>query len=327
MNNCCNNKIIAVTGATGFIGGHFILSARRRGCSVLALIRHSSDNRFLEKEGIPYRRVDFSNTVAVSHALDGVAKVVHIAGPGLVDLVTGNEDPTPNIASLIKSSQEVGVKRFVYLSTVKAGKPKQFHDKTHNNRKFENDIYGNRKRFEERALAELGNKLNWIVVRAPAVYGPFDRKMLTVFQLSQRRYVPILPHSKCSRFSIIHVADLVRALLLAVESDLPRSEILEVGNKEPMTWNNLIGILLSPKSSTVTVPFFLLQVISFVSSLIASMKGVKYSLVLDRLRDISEYDWVIDPDVAEKKLGFRPSIPIYEGLRECLEQYKEAGLI
>ena len=63
----------------------------------------------------------------------------------------------------------------------------------------------------------------WLVVRAPAVYGPGDRETLAYFRAVARGLRTSAQSCPSARLSLIHVADLAEALALAVERPPPAS--------------------------------------------------------------------------------------------------------
>jgi nucleoside-diphosphate-sugar epimerase len=71
--------------------------------------------------------------------------------------------------------------------------------------------YAHSKR-EGETLLERTSGLDWIILRPPAVYGPGDREMLPIFQ-SMRRGIALVPGSPEARTSLVHVEDLVAAIL------------------------------------------------------------------------------------------------------------------
>src|SRR5262249_4191761 len=77
--------------------------------------------------------------------------------------------------------------------------------------------YAASKRAAEDVLIRRGGP--WLVVRAPAVYGPGDRETLAYFRAVARGFA-LQPNVPNARLSLIHVADLGEAMALALEQPL-----------------------------------------------------------------------------------------------------------
>jgi hypothetical protein len=102
---------------------------------------------------------------------------------------------------------------------------------------------------------------------------------------------------------------------------------LEIGNHEPVTWNTLVRALMPPTSKTITIPYSLLRVLSWILSTMGYIKGTKSGLVTDRLKDLTKYNWISDTKTASERIGCSPTIQLRDGLKACLEQYIKAGAI
>ena len=66
-------------------------------------------------------------------------------------------------------------------------------------------------------LLKTHTGLDWIVLRPPAVYGPGDKEMLPVFRAMSRGIAPV-PGETTSRISLVHVNDLVMAVIALVSA-------------------------------------------------------------------------------------------------------------
>jgi UDP-glucose 4-epimerase len=218
-----------VTGGSGFVGQKLIAVLRQLGgeIRVLSRIEHSS-----------YETVvcDLQSGVIPDLALHNVGTVFHLAGfshdmrdaskiEHLYRKV--NVDATVRLAEL---AVEFNVKRFVFISSVKAGGITTSHKYKCMNENDEHDpegVYGKTKREAELKLLKIGKEsgMHVSIIRPSLVYGP-DVKGNLKLMLSgiKKGWFPPLPETG-NRRSMVHVDDLVRAILLVAEDRQANGEI------------------------------------------------------------------------------------------------------
>ena len=167
-------RSIAVTGASGFIGGHAVRTFERAGFEVRALSRAAGGSRFAS--------LDYLDTDAVAYALHGVNVVVHAAGLAhvskrqLSDPRRAYDEANVRAAvSVAGACVKAGVESLVLLSSAgvlgRESPEGGFDDRTAPN---PYDLYTVSKLEGERRVSELamGSRLAVAVLRPPMVYGP-----------------------------------------------------------------------------------------------------------------------------------------------------------
>ena len=116
-----NDPIIALTGATGFIGNHLLHALTRRGYRIRVLLRSPAA---LPPDCTNAVIGDLNRPINMAAALAGVDTVIHSAG--LAPTMTGSPDEdfrrldTAATGNLAQAAQHAGVKRFIYLSSLRA---------------------------------------------------------------------------------------------------------------------------------------------------------------------------------------------------------------
>ena len=124
-------------------------------------------------------------------ALEGVSRVVHLAGPAhaLFDDNVLRAAIPGAAAALAAQAKAAGVRRFVFLSSIKAAAARTFdHKVSECDPPAPEDSYGRAKLHAERALMAHG-ALNPIVLRPPLVHAP-DAANFAAFALGARRRCP-----------------------------------------------------------------------------------------------------------------------------------------
>ncbi len=206
--------VCLVTGASGFVGRVLCQHLRQRG-RVRALLRRPAEGPWDETVF-----ADLSVNSPLADAVDGVHSVFHLAGK--VHDVDQRADPgayeelnVEGTGRLLTACGRAGVSGFVFLSTVKA------MGEGGNARVGETaparpcSPYGCSKRRAEIQVLEADRVPHRSVLRSTLVYGSGAKGNLArMIQSVERGFFPPIPQTH-NRRSMVHVEDLVQALLLA----------------------------------------------------------------------------------------------------------------
>ena len=160
--------LIAVTGATGFVGQALMDAAATVGIELRALTRRRQEPR----AGVEWVEGDLGDARALRRLMNRASAVIHVAGvvnsPDPEGFEIGNVTGTLNV---VNAALDSGAGRFIHVSSLPAREP-------------DLSIYGASKRKGERIVA--ASSLDWTIVRPPAVYGPRDTEMFELFRLPRR---------------------------------------------------------------------------------------------------------------------------------------------
>ena len=113
---------VAVTGATGFLGLHFVAEMRGHGANVTALIRSPNKAGRLTALGTRCVVAPLDDPPAMTAAAHGCEQFFHLAGAvdfggGWDHLRAVNEDGTRNA---VAAARAAGVKRFIHVGSIAA---------------------------------------------------------------------------------------------------------------------------------------------------------------------------------------------------------------
>jgi len=179
--------LVALTGATGFIGRHLLRELPKRGYKVRVLLRRPT---MLPPEASSAVVGDLAAPRNMSNALAGVEAVIHSAGlahgvSGLPedDYRTINTEATVGLA---RAAARVGVRRFVFLSSIRAQSGHVASEViTEDMEPRPTDAYGRSKLEAERGLADVN--IDWVALRPELVYGPGVKgNMAALIKLASR---------------------------------------------------------------------------------------------------------------------------------------------
>src|SRR5579859_5754788 len=213
--------LLALTGATGFIGQHLLRELPRRGYRVRMLLRRPTPVALPATSAVIGYLARPRN---MSAALEGVDAVIHSAGfthgmSGLPedDYRLLNTEATIGLA---RAARRDGAKRFVFLSSIRAQSgPTAETVLTEADDPHPTDAYGRSKLAAERGLAELD--LDWVSLRAALVYGPGVKGNLAQLMRLARSPLPLPLRSIGGRRSLLALENLSAAIEVVLKTPAP----------------------------------------------------------------------------------------------------------
>lgn len=300
-------ELLAITGATGFVGQAVLDHAARAGLEVRALARRPQEPR----AGVEWVQGDLDDERALRRLVTRASAVIHIAGvvnsPDPAGFEAGNVRGTLNV---VNAALTAGVNRFIHVSSLTARAP-------------ELSAYGASKRRGERVVA--ASSLDWTIVRPPGVYGPRDTEMFELFRLARKGLVPLPP---AGRTSLIHVGDLA-ALLLAL---VPGGEELtgmtfEPDDGQPGGWSHVdmaraIGLAVGRRPFVLSLPR---RVLEWVARADRRMRKDRAKLTLDRVGYMCHPDWTVSAGMQPPAELWQPQIATDIGLHATAAWYRDMG--
>jgi nucleoside-diphosphate-sugar epimerase len=243
----------------------------------------------------------------LSAALEGVDAVIHSAG--FTYGMTGvPEDDyrmlnTEATVGLARAGRRAGVKRFVFLSSIRAQSgPTAEWVLTEADAPRPTDPYGRSKLAAERALAELD--LDWVALRATLVYGPGAKGNVERLTQLARLPLPLPLRSLKARRSLLALENLAAAIETVLSTPEPLRRPFIVADPEALTIAEMAAAMregLGRRPNVFPFPE------TFIHALLrASGREEKYRGAFGSL--------VADPS-ALVRLGWRPQVTTPVGLR------------
>lgn len=303
-------SLLAITGATGFVGSALLDAALAEGHQVRALARREQAPR----AGVEWVRGDLGDTGALAALVAGADAVVHVAG------LTNTPDPAQfeianvtGTAHVIAAMVEAGLRRLVLVSSLAAREPKL-------------SAYGASKARAETLVEASG--LDWTIVRPPGVYGPRDVDYLEMFRTAKWGFVPLPPGGASS---IIHADDLARLLVtLAASNAAPtRKKIYEPDDGREGGWSHkeLAAAIGRAMGRRVIAPHLPRPVLEAAAAADRIARGDKAKLTPDRVGYMCHPNWVARFDRKPPPGLWQPQIAGEEGLKATAEWYRREGWV
>jgi uncharacterized protein YbjT (DUF2867 family) len=294
---------LAVTGGTGFVGEHLLRLAGEAGHAVRALTRTPRP----DEDGIAWIEGALDRPESLTRLVTGADAVVHIAG-----LISGSPERFEAVnvhgtAAMVEAARGAHIARFVHISSLAAREPRLSR-------------YGESKAKSEQLVRSSG--LDWTIIRPPAVFGPGDRETLELFKMAKRGFVALPPRG---RFSVIHVEDLCRLILAAIEAPETIGQFYEPDDGRENGWDNRhfarsLGRLFGKRAATVSMPKLVLRGASRVDRLVRRSRA---KLTPDRVGYFCHPDWVVRSERRPPEALWKPQIRTPTGLKQTAEWYQQ----
>ncbi len=293
---------VAVTGATGFIGGAVVNALTRRGVAARILVRRSS-HRF---DGVESIKGSLDDDDALTRLVSEARAVIHCAGvvrgTTPADFCRVNVEGTQR---LLRAASTNGCGRFVLISSLAAREPQL-------------SAYAASKRAAEQILERSTVPVAWSIVRPPAVYGPGDKELMPLFRLMRRGFALQLG-PKAARFSLLHVEDMASAVLALLDADA-RGALFTAhdGRAGGYDWRTVIATaeaVWGRRVRRVPLPRVVLSVPAGIAYLAGRLCAYRPMLTPGKLREFRHPDWVCDNAGIGAATGWTPAYDLADGLR------------
>ena len=303
-----------VTGGCGFVGSHIVRELVARGEKVTViddLSRGSLDRIKDVLDEIEFIKGDIRNESIVSKIMEGINVVIHTAAQ--VSVTKSIEDPfydgSVNVLgtiTLLKEAQKRKIKRFVHFSSAAIYGEPQYVPVDEDHPKNPLSPYGVSKLSGDH-YAQLFYRLYevpTVVIRPFNIYGPGQTPgdpyagVITIFiERAIKDLAPIIYGGTQTR-DFVNVKDVVKAVLLAVERDEAVGHVFNIASGKEITINKLAEIIKNIANSKRE----------------AIHKDFREGEILRSVASIEK---------AKKILGYVPSVPLEDGLKEVYNWMKK----
>lgn len=302
----------AIVGAGGFVGRGLVERLRRDGHELVPIVRTPAGIAG-ERRIDDLLEADWDSLLAGADAVVHLAARVHMmtdtAANPLAEFRRINTEGTRRIA---EAAARQGVKRFVFVSTVKVngeatapGRPFRADDPPR-----PEDPYGISKHEAEQALFAVarGTPMTATVIRPPLVHGPGVRGNFRSMMAWLRRGVPLpLGGATGNRRSLVGLDNLVDLIAVALDHPAAAGETFLVSDGEDVSTARLLRVLgeaLGRPARLVPVPPALILAAARLAG-----KGAAAGRLLGSLQ--------VDIGPTRERLGWSPPVPLQEGLRRA----------
>jgi dihydroflavonol-4-reductase len=327
---------LLVTGGTGFIGSRLALAAAALGHEIVVAGQLNTEAERVRSEELaaagisieqgPLQEPGFARRIA-----SGCQAVIHLAAAQHEANVADEYFYDVNVngtKTLLEASIAAGVKRFVYGSTIGVYGEYRGQPIDENTLPLPMNIYGRSKLRAEETVASYRDALETSIVRISETYGPGDFRLLKLFKAMDRGRFFIIGAGLNQR-QAIHVADLVRGLLLAASSPAAVGETFVMAGRETMTTREMVERVakaLGRRAPRWRAPMWPFMAAALVFEGTLKPLGIQPPLHRRRL-DFFRKSFVFSSTKAQRLLAFTPTMTFAEGALETAKWYREKGYL
>jgi len=306
--------VVAITGATGFLGRHLVRTMAEGGWTVRILARR--DIVAPEWSGLEPELVvgDLTSAAGLDRLCAGAEVVIHVAG--LIKARSRDEFDRVNVlgARAVASAAQKAGARVMLVSSLAARAPEL------------SDYAASKRGGEDEVRAIIGSHLT--VVRPPAIYGPGDMETLDLFRLAQRSpWLPVLDAR--ARMALIHVEDAAAQIADLARAWRPGTFALSDARPDGYGWDELMqaaGRAVGRQPRLIRVPDGLITAIARLSQVWSRATRTVSIFTPGKAREILHRDWSLSE--AERVPGaLATRYQIDAGFAHSVSWYRKRGFL
>ena len=323
---------VLLTGGSGFLGSHVAELLAREAVECRALVRATSDTRFLATlPNVTLVQGDLGDPESLRPALRGVGAVIHAAGlvkaRRAVDFHRTNVVGTENLIRAI-ATEAPHLRRFVMVSSLAAAGPSRDGTPISSGSIAPVTHYGRSKAAAEVVAKGASDWLPVTILRPSAIYGPRDREILAFFRAVKWRVLP-LTSPLDARLSMVYAADCASACIAALDADVDSGSIWYVEDGDTKTFVELISCIETVLGRRVRlrapIPGPILWGAALASEVFGAIARRPVMLTRDKLNELRASHWVCSAAATRSAMGWRPSVDFAEGAARTADWYRDAG--
>ncbi len=303
-------RLVAVTGATGFIGRALLDQLVDKGWKIRALTRRASTP--FPHPAIEWVVGDLDSIDTLQKLVIGADSVVHCAGAvkgkSWDSFLSSNVNGTQHLLQAIADTDTCS--RLLYISSLAARQPQL-------------SWYAQSKYNAELLLPDTTDRLAVTVYRPAAVYGPGDKALTPLLQAMRYGILPALGPLD-NRFGLVYVSDLVTAITCWLNMESPISGTYEIddGTPEGYDYFSIASIaqeVLKRPVRHVRIPLAGLVSLAKLNLWLASFIGYAPMLTPGKVQELQYPDWTCDTTVLQRVLkNWHPEMRLNTALPKLL---------
>ena len=312
-----NHKKILITGANGFIGSYLCVFLKEKGYFVRGAVRNNTSDIFGVDEYIQV--ADINELTDWTKALQNIDFVVHLAGRAHIM----NERKSDSAAAyhrvnvlgtkrLAEQSAKAGVKRFIFISSIKVNGEVFNLPYTEEDTPNPQDAYGFSKLEAEKVLLNgaFNAGFNTVILRVSLVYGPGVRSNFKNLIKIASSGLPLPFKGINNRRSFLYLGNLADAIFSCIEHPLAAGETFLVSDGQDVSTPDLIKMIACAMKKKMVLFFLFPGILKALCKIFGKMNE------LEKLTG----SLFVDSSKIRNLLNWNPPFTFEEGIRETVKK-------
>ena len=304
--------LIAVTGATGFLGRRLVPRLLAEGWRVRVLARSAKIDPWDGDAQPQIVRGDLDAPASLSALTEGAEAMIHAAG---AIKGRGRDDFFHvNVEGMKHATDSLAQGRMVLVSSLAAREPSL------------SDYAASKRAGEAVARDRLGERLT--ILRPPAIYGPGDRETLGLSRLAATSPVLPVPDDPAARLALAQVDDVVGAIVERLTAPW-NPGLFAIGGARPegYGWREIFATAADAVGGArrfVPLPPAAIRAAAAIAEGVARLRGAPAIFNRGKARELLHPDW----SVSAAELAPAPRAPcmaLDAGFRATVAWYRAAG--
>lgn len=302
--------VVAVTGATGFLGRHLVRALAQDGWTPRVLVRRDPIHPLWRDLEVEVVAGDLKTPGALDRLCKGAEVVIHVAGLIKATTLDGFNLVNRDGARAAALAAQVAGARFILVSSLAAREPQLSN-------------YAASKRAGEDAVREVSPSA--LIVRPPAIYGPGDTETLGLFQIAAQS--PVLPVlSPMTRIAMIHVQDAAAKLVAFCRR--PVSGLVEISDvrRDGYTWTEIMSgaaAVMGANPRLIRLPDGALRVAGTLADAWSRASNTPSVFGSGKVRELLHADWTLSS--APMSEGVPSAFGLIDGFANTVDWYRTEG--
>jgi nucleoside-diphosphate-sugar epimerase len=328
------NDLLLITGATGLVGSHVAQRAHEIGLRTRALIRGSSDTRFLDQLGVETVDGELVDPESLQKAVEGVTLIVHCAakvgdwGP-VDDYRAVNVRGLEHLLNAAEASDTL--RRFIHISSLGVYEGRDHHgtDESVEPSTAGMDGYTLTKVEAEKLVVRhiRDKKLPGTILRPGFIYGPRDRtvlpRLLERLKAGQVKYLGTGEQLMNNTF----VLNLVDVIFDVIEKPETIGQIYNITDGALVSKRDFISTVATLAGLEVpraAVPLGVARFVATASEKVYRWLGKKEAPLLSNARfKFMGLNLDFSIEKARRELGYNPRFTFQEGMSRTIAWFHD----
>lgn len=323
---------VLVTGASGFLGSHIAEQLSQAGQTVRALVRKTSNRKFLESlSNVEFAEGTIEDRDSVERAMEGVDAIIHSAG--IVKARNEDEFHATNVrgtANMIEAAvaRAPGLKRFVHVSSLEASGPSPDGKPVSVDQERPVTRYGKSKLLAEKEVYRHKDRIPVTILRPTGIYGPRDVEFLEMFKSVKRGILPVTGDGG-GHVTLVYGPDAARACIRAIDAAVPSGATYFLTDGGTYVQRSMMESIEEALGKRALLRFGLpngvIHTVSVFVEAYGKLRNKAVMLTRDKAAGLTHRYWVASSDEAQGALGWKPEVDWPEGTKRTAQWYRDQG--